>query len=202
MKDRRASRFELMGIASEQGGYFTSRQAMGAGYGYRLQHFHCKSGNWIREGRGIFRFSHYPTAERPDLIRLALWSRNQRGETQAVTSHETALAIHELSDVMPSKIHLTVPPGFRKESPKNCVLHLLELRPGDWVSREGYRLTTPLKTLLDVAEDNLSQDDLNEAVAQALARGMVREKYLRQAKLNPQGKARLDAALKAKGRAA
>ena len=30
------------------------------------------------------------------------WSRNQKGVPQAVVSHDTALTVHELSDVMPA----------------------------------------------------------------------------------------------------
>lgn len=187
-----------MEIAAVQGGYFTARQALKAAYGYRLQHFHCKCGNWKREGHGLFRLSHYPMPERPDLIRLSLWSRDQRGEIQAVVSHETALSLHELSDVMPAKIHLTVPHGFRKAVPPNCVLHSRELHAHDWTSRGGYRVTTPLQTLLDAAESDLSQEHLDDAVAQALSRGLVREKHLAAAKIGPGGKARLDAALGAR----
>ncbi len=196
MKDRRLSHQKLMELAAKQGGYFTAGQALEIGYGYRLQHFHNKSENWIKEGHGIYRLNHYPMPERPDLIRLSLWSRNQQGEVQAVVSYETALAIHELSDVMPSKIYLTVPPKFRKTPPTNCILHKKKLHSKDWISCEGYRLMTPLRTLLDVAEGDLSQEHLNQAVAQAFTRGMVREKNLRQADLESQGKIRLDVAIK------
>lgn len=202
MKDRRISHHKLMELAATQGGYFTAGQALEIGYSYRLQHFHWESGNWIKEWHGIYRLNHYPMPERPDLIRLSLWSRNQQGEIQAVVSHETALAIHELSDIMPAKIHLTVPSQFRKTSPANCILHKKELHSKDWIFREGYRLMTPLRTLIDVAEGGLSQEHLNQAVAQVLERGMVREKNLRQINLGSHGKIRLDLAMKARKGAA
>ena len=36
-----------------------------------------------------------------------LWSRNRQGEPQGVFSHATALSLHELSDVMPAKLHMS-----------------------------------------------------------------------------------------------
>jgi len=47
--------------------------------------------------RGLSRLPDYPPGEREDLIRWSLWSHNRQGFSQAVVSHETALAVHELS---------------------------------------------------------------------------------------------------------
>jgi len=185
----------LYEIASAQGGYFTAAQARQAGYAYSQQHFHVTRGNWLRIDHGIFRLRDFPPAEREDLIRWSLWSRNRRGIPQAVVSHETALAIHELSDVMPARIHLTVPPGFRKEAPRGVLLHTARLAPGEAQARAGYQVTTPLRTLLDVAESALSQEHLNQAVRQALERGLVRRSLLQNVACPPEARRRLDRAL-------
>jgi hypothetical protein len=66
-------------------------------------------GNWIREHRGIYRLALFPMADRPDLVLWALWSRNRAEETEGVYSHQTALSLYELSDLNPSKVHMTVP---------------------------------------------------------------------------------------------
>jgi len=118
----------LYQIAAAQGGYFTAAQARRAGYAYSQQHFHLTRGNWVRIERGLFRLRDFPAGEREDLIRWSLWSRNQKGAPQAVVSHETALTIHELSDVMPDKIHLTVPRGFSQEGA--CRLCAPQSQPG------------------------------------------------------------------------
>jgi hypothetical protein len=55
--------------------------------------------------------------EHDDLIRLSLWSRDRSDRPQAVASHITALELHHLSDVLPTRIHLTVPRSFRKAAP-------------------------------------------------------------------------------------
>lgn len=199
MRDRRN---RLAEIAADQDGFFTAAQARQAGYSYRLQHLHHHAGNWEKVGHGVFRLPHFPQSPRADLIALSLWSRSRSGEVQAVASHETALAIHELSDVLSAKHHLTVPPGFRKPAPPGCVLHRAALAPSDWTEHTGYRVTTPLRTLCDVAGTLLSEDLLQQAVAEALERGLVRRKALAGAlpTLPEHGRERLRRALENVGR--
>jgi len=187
----------LYQVASAQGGYFTAGQALQAGYAYSQQHFHVGRGNWLQIDRGLYRLHDFPPGEREDLVRWSLWSRNQRGLPQAVVSHDTALTVHELSDVMPSQVHLTVPPGFRKKIPPGCVLHRANLAAGDVELRDGYQVTTPLRTLLDVALSPLSQEHLNAAVSDALERGLVRRRQLENVPCSVQARRRLDQALSA-----
>lgn len=171
----------LFEIAEQQAGYFTAAQALATGYSYRSQHHHKTQGNWRDEGWGIFRLRDYPWSENEELARLSLWSRTKRGEPQAVVSHETALRLYELSDVMPSKIHLSVPKRFRKEPPPGVVLHKATLPPDETEGREGFRVTTPLRTLVDLAESALSPEHLEAATRQALNLGLVRDDQLQQA---------------------
>lgn len=187
----------LYQIAAAQGGYFMAAQAREAGYAYSQQHFHVSRGNWLRIGHGIFRLRDFPSTERDDLVRWSLWSRNQKGVPQAVVSHDTALTVHDLSDVMPEQVHLTVPKGFRKKVPYGCVLHTANLTPNESEPRPGYRVTTPLRTLLDVADGPLSQEHLNRAVRDALGRGLVRRSLLETASCSSVARRRLDQALTA-----
>lgn len=200
-RDPRENVQQLYPLAEAQGGYFTAAQARQSGYTYSQQHFHVARGNWLRVDRGIFRLCNFPPHEQEDLIRLSLWSRTQRGSPQVVVSHETALVLHELSDVLPAKIHLTAPPGFRKPTPPGCVLHRAALTAVDVEERAGYRATTPLRTLLDVADSPLSQEHLDRAVTEALERGMVRREVLETAWRTSPARQRLAQALAAAGRA-
>jgi len=185
----------LYQIAAAQGGYFTAAQARRAGYAYSQQHFHTSRGNWLRVDRGLFRLRDFPPSEREDLIRWALWSRDQAGAPQAVVSHDTALTVHGLSDVMPARVHLTVPKGFRKRVPPGCVLHTDSLSLAEIEARAGYRVTTPLRTLLDVADSPLSQEHLNQAVRDALERGLIRRHLLETTPCSTAARRRLDQAL-------
>ena len=194
-RDSQENARALYEVAAAQGGYFTAAQAWRAGYAYSQQHFHVSRGNWLKIDRGLFRLRSFPPGEREDLIRWSLWSRNQKGAPQAVVSHDTALTVHEMSDVMPAQIHLTVPNGFRKKIPAGCVLHKSTLAPEDVESRTGYRVTTPVRTLLDVAGSRLSQEHLNRALRDALERGLVRRHVVETEPCAPDVRRRLDRAL-------
>ena len=173
---------ELFGVADRQAGYFTAKQALETGYRYPLQHYHRERGHWVPAGHGLFRLRRYPEGENEPLTRLWLWSRNQEGEPQAVASHERALALWRLSDLMPERVHLSVPKGFRKRPPAGVVLHKADLAEGDVERLNGLPVTTPLRTLLDVAEDRrVSPEHLETAAREAVERGLVRRKRLRQA---------------------
>lgn len=168
----------LFAVADEQDGYFTAQQAREAGYSPQLQAYHAKVGHWQRASAGVYRLRHYPAAPHPQYVELSLWSRNRDGEPQAIIGHETALALHELSDLMPSRIHLIVPPGFRKAPPKGVVLHTGRVPPGDLEHAPGFQLTTPLRTLLDLAGTPISPEHLHRGVQDALARGLIRRRTL------------------------
>jgi predicted transcriptional regulator of viral defense system len=171
----------LFELADRQAGYFTAAQARALGYSDRLIHHHKRQGNWLESGWGLYRLRDYPASEEEELVRLSLWSRDKRGRPQAVVSHDTALALHELSDLMPSRYHLSVPPGFRKNPPPGVVLHRVRLHPDEVAWRGGYRITTPLRTLLDAARSGVSPEHVAEAARQALERGLVRRKVLAEA---------------------
>jgi predicted transcriptional regulator of viral defense system len=185
----------LYEVAAEQGGYFTAAQARATGHAYSQQHYHCSRGNWLRIDRGLFRLRHFPPDEREDLIRWSLWSRDQKGVPQAAVSHDTALTVHDLTDVMPERVHLTVPRGFRKRVPAGCVLHFASLAEEEIEPRPGYSVTTSLRTLIDVAGSALSQEHLDAAVKEALERGLVRRSVLGSVRCEPPARMRLDRAL-------
>ena len=149
----------LYDVASGQGGYFTSRQALDAGHGDNLHPYHVRAGNWVRERRGVYRLTQFPQPSRPDLIVLQLWSRNRQDEPQGVFSHTTALTLHDLSDAMPVKVDMTVPPGFRRMAaiPGVLRLHRGSVPKRDVETIDGVRVTTPLRTLIDVIVDGASR---------------------------------------------
>ncbi len=192
-----ATRRALLALAEQQGGYFTAKQALSVGYAYPEQHYHAKEGNWLKAGRGLYRLAEYPMPSQAALIELTLLSADRQGRFQAVVSYDTALALHELGDANPSQIHLTVPPGFRKRLPLEVRLHRGLLSEEDWEQREGYRVTTPLRTLLDIAASAESWPLLEGAVRDALARGVVRKKQLLAAEAPTLAKMRLRQAIAA-----
>jgi predicted transcriptional regulator of viral defense system len=196
-RSTQTARRALHELAASQGGFFTAKQAASVGYGKRHLDYHVRAGNVERVGHGLYRLPTIPRSEHDDLIRLSLWSRNRDDEPQAVMSHETAFGIHGLGELLPSHVHVTVPRSFRKRPPPGCVLHKGALGAGDAEEREGFRVTTPLRTLLDVgAGDSVPQEQLDRIVCQALDQGLVRRPKLVAAMKGHPAEARLSQALR------
>lgn len=171
----------LFEIADRQQGYFTSQQAEKCGFSRSNFHFKLRSGEWLKEQRGIYRLARYPVSERPELVLWALWSRDKKGIPQGVWSHETALDIHELSDMMPAKMHLSVPTRFRRriEIPKTLYLHFTDLIASDIETRQGFKVTTPLRTLIDIINEGTAPQELViQAIREALQRGLISREQL------------------------
>jgi len=166
----------LFETAEGQQGYFTAKQATDAGYQLGSQAHHVKSGNWVRVERGIYRLARFPQSSEEQLVIYALWSRNRAGETEGVYSHQTALSIHELSDVNPTKLHMTVPTTFRRRAklPKILVLHRASLNEKDVEQRQGFAVTRPLRAIADlVAVESVSRDIVEQALTEGRQRGLL-----------------------------
>lgn len=161
----------LFEVASTQEGLFTTEQAASAGLSRQLLRFHVERGNVRRLRRGVYRIVNYPPGDHEDLVELWLWSK-QAG----VFSHETALSLHGLSDVLPKRVHVTVPPAFRRRResiPPGLSLHLGNVPDEERAWFGPVPVTEPGRTLLDCAAGHLSPDLLLQAIEQARTRGLV-----------------------------
>src|ERR1700684_1319839 len=183
--ERREAARRLYEIAETQQGFFTTKQAKAVGFAENTHPYHIQVGNWIRENRGIYRLSSFPRGDRPDLMLWSLWSRNRREANQGVYSHQTALSLHDLSDVMPAKLHMTVPRSFRRNSeiPRVLVLHLADLLQGDIGVAHGVRVTKPMRTILDLLEGGeVAPAILRQALREGLRRGLIRRSEIAEAR--------------------
>jgi predicted transcriptional regulator of viral defense system len=125
---------------------------------------------------------------RPDLILWWLWSRNRKEKPQGVYSHQTALSLHELTDVMPSRVHMTVPKTFRRSVavPKGVTLHMADVPPSDVEPIHGVPVTKALRTLIDVvAGGEVPMPDLQLAFAEASRSGKITRAEIAAAKRDP-----------------
>jgi predicted transcriptional regulator of viral defense system len=94
----------------------------------------------------------------------------------SVVSHESALDLLDLSDVVPNSIHFLIPRNRRGLAAIPCVtLHtrMHVLHPNEIATREGIRLTAPERTILDVAELGTAPEQVVMAVRQARDRGWI-----------------------------
>jgi len=161
----------LFNAAQAQGGYFTTAQAAAAGYSPPLLHKYLANEKVARVRRGIYRLVHFPAGEHEDLVALWLWA-----EQAGVFSHETALALHGLSDALPSKVYMTTPRSWRLRVPAGLVLHYADLDDVDRVWFSAVPVTSPRRTLRDCVEANVSPDLVRQAVLEARRRGLISEK--------------------------
>ena len=175
-KIRRATqapdRTHLFQVASEKGGYFTAEQAITCGYSHALLSHHAKSGTFIRVRSGLYRFREYPSSSREDV--LAAWMAV--GKDSSIVSHESALDVLGLSDIIPDAIHITVPRS-RRNIPKlpGIKIHTTTrlIRKEDTITREGIVVTSAMRSILDAAEKGAAPEQIEMAVAQAINRGLV-----------------------------
>jgi hypothetical protein len=181
---RQEASHRLFDLAEQQQGYFTTKQAKASGFAENTHPYHVQTGNWIREHRGIYRLSRFPMTDRPDLALWSLWSRNRNEEVEGVYSHQTAISLHELSDLNPAKLHMTVPNHFRRNSeiPGVLILHYGDLAQSDIQSGPGYRYTKPLRTILDLIEaDTAERNFIRQAIRQAFQRGLIHRQQIQSA---------------------
>ncbi len=91
-------------------------------------------------------------------------------------SHQTALSLHGLSDVLPTQVHLTLPDAWRRRRfrvPAGVVLHHANVAPEERSWFGAVPATSAGQTLNDCATDGLSPELLRQATQQALRRGLV-----------------------------
>lgn len=172
---RKQRKQDLDELVVRNGGYFTAAQARGIGYTHQAQAHNVRAGNWERVDRGIFRLASAlsPSGEFSHFSRWARWS-NDLG----VISHESALAVHGLGELESSRVEMTVPPGFKKEADA-VHLHYGHLDAGDVELNSGFRLTTPTKSIIDVAGKPIDEDQLARLIEDATDQGMISLRNLR-----------------------
>jgi predicted transcriptional regulator of viral defense system len=173
---RRPTWNRLYEVASGQEGHFTTQQAAEAGYSPQLLRKHIEAGRIVRVRRGIYRLVHFPAGEHEDLVVVWLWS-----ERRGVFSHQTALGLHGLSDVLPSKIHLSVPASWssrRLRVPAGVIVHHADVTKSERSWFGAVPATSASRTLEDCSRDKISPGLLRQAARDALARGLVAKREL------------------------
>jgi predicted transcriptional regulator of viral defense system len=168
----------LFEVASEQGGYFTAGQARQFGFSNALLAHHAgENGRFLRVRRGLYRYRQYPPSPREDV--LAAWLALDR--KAAVVSHESALELLGLSDVVPESVHVTLPRSKRyRPAPPGVKVHTTtrNLAPAEVVIQGGMRVTSPMRSIVDAAEGGTAPEQVIAAVTQAVDRGMVTKAQL------------------------
>lgn len=162
----------LYEVAEGQAGYFTAAQAIAAGVSRRALSGRAKAGDIDQIRHGLYRLRRFPSHPFEDVIATCLWAG-----PDSAASHETALAIHGVSDAMPTSVHVTVPRPFRGKQ-AGVVIHRAALRDDERQVRDSVPVTTLARTLQDVA-DTSDPSIVEQAITHAVTRGALSRRQLR-----------------------
>ncbi len=118
---------------------------------------------------------------------MAGWLRTPPS-ADAVVSHQSALELHDLSDVIADQTHVSVPRDRRRKAVPGLTLHVTQLPilPNERREILGATVTSPERTILDVLREGGPNEQVELAIAQALRRGLsTRRRLIRTAEAFP-----------------
>lgn len=104
-------------------------------------------------------------------------------------SHESALAVYDLSDMLPGEVHVIMPRNASRRR-KGIRLHTNQLSPEEITTRAGLPVTSVARTITDVANSGMSQELVFQAIHEALQRGLVSKDELLAQEANRGGRAK------------
>jgi Transcriptional regulator, AbiEi antitoxin len=143
----RSSIDQLLTLAATQHQLFTVQQAAAIGVSPAMVRSASDRG-WVRrERQGVY----VVAGAGPSRWRPVLAAAMAAGP-DAVVSHGTAASIHRFHGVIPNEIELTIPSPGRRYLQDVRVHRSATLLCGDVVQRSGVRVTSPVRTIIDLAD--------------------------------------------------
>jgi predicted transcriptional regulator of viral defense system len=161
----------LFDLATQQYGYVTAEQAVEMGFAKGRLPEMAARGVAERIDRGLYRFPAMPHTALDQYMQAVLWPHRAHG----VISHASALALHDLCDVNPVHIDITLPASYRvtRVQPTIYRLHHRDLRPADITRHEGIPVVAPWRAILDGIEAHIRRGLLDQAIETARRRGSI-----------------------------
>ncbi|GAA3171964.1 hypothetical protein ACIQYW_09560 [Rhodococcus erythropolis] len=154
-------------LALRQCGFVTALQASELGFGLALMEEMTESGTWTCECRGLFRLERVRHTALDEFAKWCTWFAGS-----ATVSHYSAADLHGLGHLQPRFIHLSIAHPLAAPT-RQVALHRLPLADDECEQIGPIRITTPLRTVHDLASGGISQVLLNEVVADAVAIGRL-----------------------------
>jgi len=169
----------LYALAEGNAGYLTARSAADAGIARSTLSHHARpGGRLIHVARGLYRLRDYPSSPHEHIV--AGWLRAPPS-ADAVVSHESALELDDLSDVIADEVHITVPRARRRKPIDGVIVHPTTFPITARHRRKvlGMTVTTVDRTIVDVLRSVGMTEQVEAAVTQALRRGLTTKRRLR-----------------------
>lgn len=161
----------LFKLAARQEGLFSARQAESIGCSQQLLAKYVTSRRIERVQRALYRIVDFPPGEHEGLVAIWLWSR-----TEGVFSHETALFLHNLSDALPIRAHVTVPTAWKSREiriPDDVALYYGNIDDTDRTWIGPLPVTAVRRTLSDCLHASVAPELVAQASAAAAERGLI-----------------------------
>lgn len=161
----------LWDVAVEQCGYVTTLDARELGIDTVELRKLAQRSQLSHAAHGVYRFPQIPVTERDHYMLAVLWT----GSRETALSHDTALAVHDLCDINPDRIHLAVPATsrIRRRGGELYVLHPAALADTDFDWWEGIRTVRPRVAIEQGIASQVPSALLRQAVDTARARGRI-----------------------------
>jgi Transcriptional regulator, AbiEi antitoxin len=165
----------VAGIAAEQWGLVTRRQAELAGVSPATLQRLASGGVLERVAHGVYQLAGAPTPDHRELT--AAWLQLapetpawRRAPEQGVISHRSAAAAYGLGH-LPADTHDFTLPTRRQSRRPDVRLHQRPLRREEWEPLRGLPVTRPSRLAADLLDDNEDAEAVAHVVADALRAG-------------------------------
>lgn len=169
----------LYALAEGNAGYLTARAAADAGLARSTLSHHARpGGRLVHVARGLYRLRDFPSSPHEHIV--AGWLRTPPS-ADAVVSHESALELDDLSDLIADEVHVTVPRTRHRKQIEGVVVHVTTFPVTRRERRTvlGIPVTTADRTIIDVLRSTGMTEQLDAATKQALRRGLTTKRRLR-----------------------
>jgi predicted transcriptional regulator of viral defense system len=183
----------LYEIAEAQGGFLAAHQAVAAGIPRSTLSYHATEGDALeRVGHGVYRMRRFPAPPHGHVI--AGWLALARAE--GVVSHESALELLDLSDLIADEVHVTLPRAKRGlRTPPGVHIHFTDrFNRGSRRLVLGIPVTSVERTVADLLRSGGWTEQTDLAIRQAIRRGLTTRRRL-EAALPAKWRSRLDGAI-------
>ena len=158
---------DLLKLAAAQHGYFSTAQAEAAGISRRALLGRERRGLIERATHGVYRLAGTPASTLDPFYAFSV------AAPAATFSHDTALELYGVSDVLPRTVHVTVPPESGLKKRPGFTIHRSEIAPGERQLRDGLWVTSLARTLADCARTGTDPEQLLAALEEGRARALL-----------------------------
>lgn len=158
---------ELLELAADQHGLVQARNAAAHGIDPAYLRRWALAGRLDRVGHGLYRVPALAGSLHEEYLQAVLWAGGR-----GVISHSSALALHELANVNPSRMHITVPTTYVPRRAGGTLYRLWRrnLDPADITTVDDVPVVTAYRAIIDAAHSGEDPEMVKQALRTARSR--------------------------------